>query len=136
VFGFSFMAPPVMILFAIPVYALWAWFHTGLLGWLGQVNTRTYMEFEAFQALLYDDSIQRWLGEVKIAANPSENRYVLSGTLPDRLTLSSFRIRLHDINNAEVDTSGVTIDPSMQPDFRRLTAIVRRTPRRRLAISK
>jgi hypothetical protein len=126
IFGWGIMALPLMVLLTMPLYAIWAWFHTGLLGWLGTIERKQFMEYEAYEAVIWDDHIQQWLGDLKITADQSNNEYVLTGMLPDRMTLNSIRLRLQDIHQATVDATAVTIDPTIEPDYARLKAFARR----------
>ena len=116
---------PLAVAFFIPVYGLWAWFHSGVLSWCGVVSKAQLMYFTAYETLIQDDQIQQWLGDVKITAEAASNRYTITGRVPKRTVLNSLRIRLEGIGNAEVDTSAVSIDPTLQPDYRRLTALAR-----------
>ncbi|MGI6083294.1 MAG: hypothetical protein ACOYEP_10520 [Limnochordia bacterium] len=120
-----------MIIFAIPVYALWAFCHTGVLGWLGTMGRQQYMESVAYEVLLSDDETQRWLGVLDISADPKRNRYVLSGVLPSRYLLTTMKRRLQEIQESEVDSDGIRIDPLLEPDYRRLTALSRKAARTR-----
>jgi hypothetical protein len=128
-FFHDILAWPFMIIFAIPIYALWAFCHTGMLGWLGTLGRQQFMESVAYEVLLSGDQTQRWLGGLDIVGDPIHNRYVLTGVLPNRPTLMVIERRLHDIQGAEVDSEAVRIDPLLAPDYRRLTALSRKGAR-------
>ncbi|NLN18198.1 MAG: hypothetical protein GX162_02820 [Firmicutes bacterium] len=81
--------------------------------------------------LLSNDEAQRWLGALEISADPTRNRYVLCGVLPNRSLLTTIKRRLQSIEDAEVDSDAVRIDPRLEPDFRRLPAISRQAARTR-----
>ncbi len=74
---------------------------------------------------------QRWLGVLDISADPKRNRYVLSGVLPSRYLLTTMKRRLQEIQESEVDSDGIRIDPLLEPDYRRLTALSRKAARTR-----
>ncbi|GEM_PF-6384530 len=99
-FFYSIIAWPFMVLFAIPVYALWACCHTGVLGWLGTMDRQQYMESVAYEVLISSDEAQRWLGALEISADPTRSRYVLRGVLPNRSLLTVIKRRLQSTEDA------------------------------------
>jgi hypothetical protein len=78
-----------------------------VLGWLGTLGRQQFMESVAYEVLLSNDQTQRWLGGLDIVGDPMNNRYVLSGILPDRATLTAIQGRLHDVQGAEVEAEAV-----------------------------
>lgn len=126
VMSLGLMSIVALIPINMTLYALWAWFHSGILGLAGNVGKSRHMEYQAFESLIWDDHVQKWLGDLQILADPHHNRYVLTGMLPERSILATIRKRLSDIDGAEVDDAAVMIDATMEPNYHRLSAILRR----------
>lgn len=111
------------------IYMFWASIHTAWLRWAGNISAKDRHLFTAYEVLMTDDHVQRWLGELSIDYDPRDHRFTVSGTVPQSHVLSTIRTRLGVIGGAGVDVSGVRIDPDLLPNARLELALSRRRRR-------
>lgn len=107
------------------IYMFWAAIHTAWLRWAGYINPVDRHLYTAYEVLMTDDYVQRWLGEISVDYDPQAHRFTVTGTVPRSDVVATIRTRLKAIGKAAVDTSAVSIEPGLLPN-----------PRLELALSK
>lgn len=114
---------------ALVIYMFWAAIHTAWLRWAGSIDPIDRNLYTAYEALMTDDYVQRWLGEISLGYDPRDHRFAVTGTVPSSAVLSTIRIRLGAIGGAAVDVSQVKIDPTLMPNARLELALSKRRRR-------
>lgn len=115
-----------IVLPTLVIYMFWASIHTAWLRWAGFIKERDRYLFTAYEVLMTDDHVQRWLGELTIDYDPKAHRFIVSGAVPRSHLLGSIRTRLGAIGGAAVDLSSVRIVPDLMPNARLELALSRR----------
>lgn len=114
---------------ALVIYMFWAAVHTAWLRWTGSVDPTERSLFAAYEALMTDDYVQRWLGEISLDYDPGAHRFAVTGTVPSSAVLATIRTRLKAIGEAAVDVSHVRVDPTLMPNARLELALSKRRGR-------
>ena len=76
---------------ALVIYMFWAAIHTAWLRWAGRISAKDRHLYTAFEVLMTDDHVQRWLGELSIDYEPAAHRFTVGGALPRSHLLSTIR---------------------------------------------
>lgn len=117
------------VLPSLVLYMFWAAVHTAWLRWVGVMNQTDRYLYEAYEVLIYDDHVQRWLGELELDYDPVAHRYTVGGAVPRSHLLTSIQTRLSAIDGAGVDVSQVRVVPDLMPNARLELALARRRKR-------